>query len=107
MAGSQGKVSAAGGVTIGGELRRLLLPMLMVVLVLASAIAVIYVTHINRRAFGEYQLLLNARDELETEWGQLLLEQSALASYARVERIATKRLGMRVPKSTDIIMVQQ
>ncbi len=80
---------------------------LMPALVLASAIAVIYVSHINRRAFGEYQLLINTRDKLETEWGQLLLEESALASYARIERIATKSLGMRVPKTAEIIMVHQ
>jgi len=87
--------------------RRILWQLVLLLLVLISAMAVIYVSHINRRTFGDYQLLMNMRDELETEWGQLLLEESALASYARIESIATKDLDMRAPKAADIVMVQQ
>ena len=87
--------------------RRILWQFVLLLLVLISAMAVIYVSHINRRTFGDYQLLISIRDDLETEWGQLLLEESALASYARIESIATKGLGMRAPKAADIVMVQQ
>ena len=93
--------------TLSSLVKRAMLPALLTLLVLASAIEVVYVSHMNRRDFGKYQQLLAKRDELQTEWGQLLLEQNALAAYARVEHIATKRLNMRVPKGDDIIMVQQ
>ena len=87
--------------------RTVVLQLLSLLLVLVAAVAVIYVSHMNRRTFAEYQMLLNTRDDLETEWGQLLLEESALASYSRIESIATKGLGMRAPKAADIIMVQR
>lgn len=81
--------------------------LMLVALVLGSAIAVIYVSHLNRRLFNEYQTLVQDRDRMEVEWGQLLLEQSALAAHARIERIAIKRLGMRAPKLNEIVMVQR
>ena len=43
--------------------------------VLASAMAVIYATHENRKYFVELQALENQRDEMEIDWGRLQLEQ--------------------------------
>ena len=73
--------------------------------VLVSALAVIEITHINRQLFSAYQGLLDGRDEMEVQWSQLLLEQSALAAHARVERVATTGLNMRVPAADEIVMV--
>lgn len=87
--------------------KRAVAKLLLIALVLGSAIAVIYVSHLNRRLFNEYQMLVQDRDRMEVEWGQLLLEQSALAAHARIERIAIKRLGMRAPKLNEIVMVQR
>lgn len=78
---------------------------LLLLSVLVSALAVVEVTHINRQLFRVYQGLVDRRDEIEVEWGQLLLEQSALAAHARVERVATTGLHMRVPAADEIIMV--
>ncbi|MEZ5524620.1 MAG: cell division protein FtsL [Pseudomonadales bacterium] len=75
-------------------------------LMLLSALAVIYVSHLNRHAFSEYQAALDERDRLDIEWGQLLLEQSALAQHARVEQIARERLAMKAPAASEIILVQ-
>lgn len=86
--------------------KRLLLTVALVFLMLASALAVIYVSHLNRHAFSQYQLALKERDRLDIEWGQLLLEQSALAQHARVEQIARERLAMKVPSAGEIILVQ-
>lgn len=85
----------------------LMLGSLAVAILLICAIAVIYVSHLNRRTFAQYQTLINERDDLETEWGQLLLEESALAAYARIEAMATQRLAMRVPKASEIVMVRE
>lgn len=78
---------------------------LLLLSVLVSALAVVEVTHVNRQLFRAYQGLVDRRDEMEVEWGQLLLEQSALAAHARVERLATTELHMRVPAADEIIMV--
>ncbi|MDP1939861.1 MAG: cell division protein FtsL, partial [Gallionella sp.] len=39
------------------------------------------------------------------EWGQLQLEQSTLATPARVERIASRQLQMQLPKQVRFIRV--
>lgn len=75
-------------------------------LMMMLAIAVIYVTHLNRHSFSEYQEVLQLRDQLDIEWGQLLLEQSTQASHYRVEQLATKRLGMKAPEASNIVLVQ-
>jgi cell division protein FtsL len=74
---------------------------------LASALAVVYVTFDVRR---KTQTLANLGDQtqaLQVETGQLLLEESALAAYARVEKIATEKLGMRVPTGHEIVVVRR
>lgn len=86
--------------------KRLLLTVALICLMLVSALAVIYVSHLNRLAFSQYQVALKERDQLDIEWGQLLLEQSALAQHARVERIARERLAMKPPAASEIILVQ-
>jgi cell division protein FtsL len=86
--------------------KRFLLTAGLLGLMLLSALAVIYVSHLNRHAFSEYQAALDERDRLDIEWGQLLLEQSALAQHARVEQIARERLAMKAPAASEIILVQ-
>lgn len=86
-------------------LRKLVWVALLWLLVLISAISVIYVSHKNRLLFSEYQAYIDLRDDMEVEWGQLLLEQSALASHARVEQLATNKLNMLVPDASEIVMV--
>ena len=80
---------------------------LLVTLVLSSAFAVIYVKDMNRRLFGEVQYLQYSRDRLHIEWGQLLLEQSTLATQSRVQSVAQQQLDMIVPQQRDIIIVQE
>jgi cell division protein FtsL len=42
---------------------------------------------------------------LAVEWGQLQLEQSTWAMRARIEKIATKQLLMRVPEGPQIKVI--
>src|SRR6187455_1005220 len=65
--------------------------------VLASAGGAIYTRHRSRELFVELERLRSQRDGLETEWGQLQLEQSAWSAHAFVERVATTRLQMMSP----------
>ncbi len=77
----------------------------MLVLVLISALGVVYVKHQSRKLFVELQALQQDRDELNIEWGKLLLELSTLATPTRVERIARDELGMKPPSPEKIIIV--
>jgi cell division protein FtsL len=75
-------------------------------LVIASAIAVVYSKHQNRKLFVELQGLKTQRDELEIEWGRLQLEQSTWATHGRIERLARERLQMRMPPAESSVLVR-
>jgi cell division protein FtsL len=73
--------------------------------VLASAAGAIYTRHRSRELFVELERLHRQRDQLEVEWGQLQLEQSAWSTHAFVERVATTRLQMVTPDPARIRVV--
>jgi len=74
--------------------------------VLASAIGAVYARHEARKLFVELQALERARDELNIDWGRLRIEQGMLATHARVERLASEKLGMHLPAAGEISVVQ-
>ncbi len=88
-------------------LRQLILPMVLVVAVMASAIGSIYAKHEARRLFTELQRLNVERDGMEVEWGQLQIEQSMLSTYAKVELRARKSMKMRPPAPDEMVMLGQ
>jgi len=74
---------------------------------MCSAIGVIYSKHQSRKVFVSLQGLHNQIDELNIEWGQLQLEQSAWSSHGRIEKIARKKLQMTLPKANEILYIKQ
>jgi cell division protein FtsL len=74
--------------------------------VLASALAAVYARHEARKLFVELQALERARDELDIDWGRLRIEQGMLATHARVERLASEKLGMRLPAAAEVSVAQ-
>jgi cell division protein FtsL len=72
---------------------------------LGSAAAAVYLKHRSREMFVELERLETRRDNLQIEWGQLQLEQSAWSTHAFVERVASAKLhmGMPPPKEIEII----
>ena len=71
----------------------------------SSATGVIYTTHKNRYLLNELQQLEKQRNELQVEWGQLLLEQSSLVSGGRIENLAIAELGMTIPNTENVVVV--
>ncbi|MGD9662623.1 MAG: cell division protein FtsL [Porticoccaceae bacterium] len=74
--------------------------------VILSALAVVYASHRCRLLYSELAILQQTENNLQVAWGQYLLEQSSLASLSRIEKIAINELGMRVPEIKEVIMVQ-
>jgi cell division protein FtsL len=72
---------------------------------LGSAAAAIYCKHRSRALFIELETLNARRDNLEIEWGQLQLEQSAWSTHAFVERVASTKLHMASPPPKEIEIV--
>lgn len=69
----------------------------LVVVTLISALAVVATSHQTREQYARLQRLEREQNQLQTEWGRLLLEESAWSSPARIERLAVERLEMRLP----------
>ncbi|HXH55337.1 MAG TPA: cell division protein FtsL [Gammaproteobacteria bacterium] len=80
--------------------------MFLILLVLSSALGVVYTKYLNRNLHIQLEALQNSRDNLHVEWTQLLLEQGTLASDLRVEKIAREKLGMIVPLNKEIVVIQ-
>jgi cell division protein FtsL len=72
---------------------------------LGSAAGAIYCKHRAREMFIELEQLNARRDNVEIEWGQLQLEQSAWSTQAFVERVATSKLHMAMPPPKEIEIV--
>jgi len=72
---------------------------------LASAAAAVYCTHRSRQLFVRLERLEARRDNLDIEWGQLQLEQSAWSTHAFVESVARAKLHMSNPPPQDIRLV--
>jgi cell division protein FtsL len=72
---------------------------------LASAAGAIYCRHRARQLFIELEGLNARRDNLQIEWGQLQLEQSAWSTHAFVERVASAKLHMAMPPPKEIEIV--
>ena len=76
-------------------------------LVVASAVACVYARHESRSQFSQLQSLIAQRDALEVDWGRLQIEQSTWSTHARVERLARKKMQMRNPAPSEILVVRQ
>ncbi len=72
---------------------------------LGSAAGAIYCKHRTRELFVELEKLNGRRDNLEIEWGQLQLEQSAWSTHAFVERVASTKLHMTMPPPKEIEII--
>lgn len=79
---------------------------LSLILICSSALGVVYAVNKSRHLLNELQTLENRRNDLQVEWGQLLLEQSSLVSQGRVEDIAIAELGMKIPDMENMVMVR-
>ena len=88
--------------------KQLCLQVALLLAVLISALAVVYITNLHRLTFSQLQVEEQKAHQLQLQWGQLLLEQASLATPARVEQLAGEKLHMLLPanKQTIILRVQ-
>lgn len=73
--------------------------------VLVIAMLVVALRHESRLLFAQLQTLRSERDTLNTEWGQLLLEEGTWSEHRRIEQMARTRLDMRIPGRDRIIVL--
>jgi cell division protein FtsL len=79
--------------------------LLLLAVVVACALAVVTSQHRARKRFAELEAEQAASRKLATEFSQLQIEQGTWATHARVEQVATRRLGMRQPDAASTVVV--
>ena len=80
--------------------------LVLLAVVIACALGVVTSQHKARKLFVELEKEKERAQQMEVEWGQLQLEQSTWAMPARVENIASIKLQMQLPKSTQIQFIR-
>lgn len=80
--------------------------LLLAVVVMLSALAVVYVADLNRRLFIEWQDTQGAQEALRIEWGKLLLEESTWSTQGRIGEIAKNNLGMQLPTANQVSIIK-
>ncbi|WP_022956622.1 cell division protein FtsL [Perlucidibaca piscinae] len=78
----------------------------VILALVAASVAVAFSVHKSRLNLAQLQALQAERDQLEVEWGQLLLEQQAWGAYGRIGKVAVDEMGMRPPAPQEIMMVR-
>ena len=79
--------------------------LILLAILIGCALALVTSQHQARKLYVGLQKEQELAKQIDVEWGQLQLEQSTWATHARVEKIATRSLGMRVPPPSRIQVV--
>jgi len=79
---------------------------ILFVLVMVTAIGLVYSKHKTRKLFVELQVLNKEVVNLNTEWGRLQLEQSAWSDHGRIEQIAREKLDMAIPEAEQVAFIK-
>jgi cell division protein FtsL len=69
-----------------------------------TALGVVFTTYTTRHLLNTMQQLVQEQNDLQVEWGQLLLEQSSLVAQGQVEEIAISQLDMEVPAMDKVVV---
>ena len=77
----------------------------LLAILIGCALALVTSQHRARKLYVELQKEQELARNLDVEWGQLQLEQSTWAMHARIEKVASQALGMRVPPANRVQMV--
>ena len=75
------------------------------VFIVWSALSVVEARHKSRKLFVELQAIEKQRDSMAEEWGRLQLEQATWGTYSRIEEVAREKLGMELPATENINLV--
>jgi cell division protein FtsL len=83
------------------------LTVLLLILVIACALGVITSQHRARKLFIDLENEQVAAKKLDEEFTQLRLEQSTWGTHKRVESVASRDLGMRMPDAASTVVINR
>jgi cell division protein FtsL len=81
------------------------LNVILLAILIVCALGVITSQHHARKAFIDLEREQLSAQKLDEEWKQLQLEQSTWATHKRIESVASRQLGMRLPDPSATVIV--
>jgi len=83
------------------------LNLLLLLVLVVCALGLVTSQHKARKLFTELEREQARARELEIEYGKLQLEASTWGLHARIEKVATGTLGMRIPDPRRVRVVER
>lgn len=81
------------------------LNLVLLAVLLACALGLVTSQHRARKLFSELEREQERSRQLEIEYGQLQLEASTWGLHSRVEKIASRALGLRAPDPRRVRLI--
>jgi cell division protein FtsL len=91
---------------VAADLTRHPVRVLLFLALLVSAGLVILSAHHNRQMSIAIERLMQEKDQLDVEWRNLVLEQSALTEHNRIEALVKSQLNMHRPLPSEEVVVR-
>ncbi|ONG38748.1 cell division protein FtsL [Alkanindiges hydrocarboniclasticus] len=86
-------------------LKTWVLPILLVLLIVGSALAVVQQVFMYRQEFRDLQEVRKARENLDVEWSRLLIEQQTFGATAQIGSRAVMTLRMYSPPPSQTVVL--
>jgi len=87
------------------RLKRRITYAVLLLLVMASAIMVVLQVFQYRHDYRELSSFYRERDDLNAEWGRLLIEQQTFGATAQIGTRAVTQLRMYSPPATQTVVI--
>ena len=84
---------------------KLLIYTILTTLVLISAFMVVYQVYLYRHDFREFNTHMRDREDINAEWGRLLIEQQTFGATAQIGTRAVTQLRMYSPPTTQTVVI--
>ncbi|WP_410487446.1 cell division protein FtsL [Acinetobacter sp. SAAs470] len=85
--------------------KKILCYALLLLLVLGSAVMVVFQVFEYRQNYRELTGYYRERDDLNAEWGRLLIEQQTFGATAQIGTRAVTQLRMYSPPATQTVVI--
>ena len=85
--------------------KKLLVYTILTALVLISAFMVVYQVYLYRHDFREFNTHMRDREDINAEWGRLLIEQQTFGATAQIGTRAVTQLRMYSPPTAQTVVI--
>ena len=87
------------------KFKKLIAYVILLVLVFISAMMVVFQVFEYRHDYREMSSFMRERDDLNAEWGRLLIEQQTFGSTAQIGTRAVTQLRMYSPPAAQTVVI--